>query len=135
MTMLMALASQSIRIAIAGSPAPRKIALLRNSNVTVALPATDPICPSGRADHESTSSGRFFVVSIAAAWQILRPRPYVPASSGRNPRGTRFAVSTACRVTMLGLLNRGEGRDVTHGSFHGQAHVRRPGRDVQIGRA
>ena len=37
--MLMALPSHSIRIAIAGSPAPRKIALLRNSSVTVALPA------------------------------------------------------------------------------------------------
>ena len=38
--MLIALASQSIRIAIAGSPAPRKIALIRNSSVTVALPAS-----------------------------------------------------------------------------------------------
>ncbi len=37
--MLMTLPSHSIRIAIAGSPAPRKIALLRNSSVTVALPA------------------------------------------------------------------------------------------------
>ena len=38
-TMLMALPIHSIRIAIAGSPAPRKIALFRNSSVTVALPA------------------------------------------------------------------------------------------------
>jgi hypothetical protein len=38
-TMLMAFEIQSIRIAIAGSPAPRKIALTRNNSVTVALPA------------------------------------------------------------------------------------------------
>ena len=38
-TMLIALPSHSMRIAMAGSPAPRKIALLRNSSVTVALPA------------------------------------------------------------------------------------------------
>ena len=38
-TMLMAFEIHSIRMAIAGSPAPRKIALLRNNSVTVALPA------------------------------------------------------------------------------------------------
>ena len=38
-TMLIALPSHNMRIAMAGSPAPRKMALLRNSSVTVALPA------------------------------------------------------------------------------------------------
>ena len=37
-TMLIALANQRTRIAMAASPAPRKIALMRNSSSTVALP-------------------------------------------------------------------------------------------------
>ena len=36
--MLMALANQSTRIAIAASPAPRNMALIRNSSSTVPLP-------------------------------------------------------------------------------------------------
>ena len=38
-TMLMAFEIHNMRMAIAGSPAPRKMALLRNSSVTVAFPA------------------------------------------------------------------------------------------------
>lgn len=34
----MAFASQSVRIVIAASPAPRKAALIRNSRITVTLP-------------------------------------------------------------------------------------------------
>ena len=37
-TMLIAFANQSTRIAIAASPAPRKIALMRNSMTIVTLP-------------------------------------------------------------------------------------------------
>ena len=37
-TMLMPLASQSVRMLIAASPAPRKEALIRNSSTTVMLP-------------------------------------------------------------------------------------------------
>ena len=54
-TMLMPLASHSVRIAIAGSPAPRKAALIMNSRITVTLP---PSMMRGKRPPIAITSGR-----------------------------------------------------------------------------
>ena len=96
-TMLMPLASHSVRIAIAGSPAPRKAALIMNSKITVTLP---PSMTRGKRPPIAITSGD---APIAASRRCPANAPTTPTTTA-SPSPSAMAC-TAARAAPLGSFS------------------------------
>jgi len=83
--MLIALANQSTRIAIAASPAPRKIALMRKSSMIVALP---PSITRAKVEPLASTDGD---APISASRRGARAAPATP-----RPAATMTPSTIAC---------------------------------------
>ena len=100
--MLMAFASHNTRIAIAASPAPRKIALMRNSKRTVALPPSsmrvypEPIAvTAGDAPMTASRRGARVIPTTATTAATPSPRAIPCTAASEAASGRRSPMRRA----------------------------------------